>query len=107
MTKELISFEVWDWSEWVEDIVNRIKGEIKYDIEGGAVDGITVDTLIHTPALDPENPLPFCKCFMFDNIYENKIFVKHHTDRYSYWFINSDDTCLLYKPKVLLVKTEV
>lgn len=107
MTKTLVSFEVWEWSEWVEDIVNRCKGELIYDLEGGAVNEITVDNLLHAPALDPENPKAFCKHFMFDGIYENNIMVRHHTDKSCFWFINSDDTCLIYKPKTSLIKTEV
>lgn len=99
-----ISFEVWEWSEWVEDIVNRIKGEIKYDLEGGAVNEITVDNLIHAPKLDLENPQPFCQSFMFDGIYENNIFVRHCNDKNSFWFISGGDTCLIYKPKMIKIE---
>jgi hypothetical protein len=88
-SKNSIKFEVWEWSEWVEDIISRIKG--------ASMNEITVDNLIHAPKLDPEDPRPFCKSFMFDGIYENKIFVRHHIDRDSYWFINSGDTSLVYK----------
>ena len=100
MKKQTVTFELWEWSEWVEGIISRIKGEIKYDIEGGSVNEITVDNLIHAPALDPENPKAFCKHFMFDNIYENRVFVRHHSDKDCFWFINSEDTFLIYKPQI-------
>lgn len=101
-----VTFKVWEWSEWVEDIVSKIKGEIKYDLDGSShITDITVDNLIHAPKLDPENPQPFCQSFMFGGIYENHVFVRHYNDKDSYWFINSDSTCLIYKPK--LIKIEV
>jgi hypothetical protein len=107
MTKELISFEVWDWSEWVEDIINRLKGELKYDINGDPIVDITIDVLLHAPALDPENPQPFCERFNFTKCYEDRIIVKHHKEKGCFWFINGDDTCLMYYPKVNIIKTEV
>lgn len=82
----------------IQEIGDRLKGELKYDIEGGAVNEVTVDDLIHAPKLDPEDPKPFCKRFVFDGIYENNIFVRHHSDKSCFWFISGDTTSLIYKP---------
>lgn len=75
--------------------MSKVREELKYEL------ALDVEDIVCGPPLDPENPQPFCKSYMFDSIYENHVFVRHHTDKDSYWFINSDDTSLIYKPKVV------
>jgi hypothetical protein len=98
-----VSFEVWEWSEWVDDIVGRLKKELRYDFDGNPFAEVTVEDLLFSSKLDPDNPLPFCNEYMVSNIYENHIFVKHYKEKDCYWYINSDSTTLIYKPK--LIKT--
>jgi hypothetical protein len=107
MTKEQIAFEVWDWSEWEEDINKRLKGELKHDLNDDPIAEITVMDLLYAPALNTQNPQPFCKAFNLTKCYEDRIFVRHIHDKDSFWFINGEDTCLVYRPKVKIIKTEV
>ena len=95
------SFIVREWAEWTADIVKRTSEQVKesFGDPNGYLDNISIEDLIHSPNLDPENPAAFCKRHMFNNIYENYVFVKHHKDPTCYWYISSDDTTLIYKPK--------
>jgi len=91
---DMITFKVLSWQNWSDAIVAKTQIELNINID------IDIEDLIYGPALDPENPKPFCSKFMFNKLYEDRVFVRHHTDKDSYWFINGDSTCLLYKPKL-------
>ena len=93
-TTDKISFKVISWDDWSNAITKRIIEELRYAVD------LDVEDLIFAPKLDPENPKDFCKRFVFDELYEDRVFVRHNTNKDSYWFINGDSTCLLYKPKL-------
>lgn len=94
-------FKILEWSEWVSAIEMNLRVQVK-----GSQDDpndylgyyVSIDDLIHAPKLDPENPKDFCQRFTFDGVYINHVFVKHHKEPNCYWYINSDDTTLIYKP---------
>lgn len=98
--KEQLTFEVWEWDKWVRKIVDQFKTELNGQCTPTDINLMITD-LLKAPALDPENLLPFCTHFMFEDIYQDRIFVSHHTDPNSYWFINGDHTCLIYNPRMI------
>ena len=91
---DTITFKVISWQDWSDDLMKRVLSEIQNNMD------FDLEDLVYGPALDPENPKPFCSNFMFNALYEDRVFVRHHTYKDSYWFINGDSTCLLYKPKL-------
>ena len=95
------SFIIREWNDWVDDIIKRTSEQLKGLLNNGFDEDVSVDSLIHGPKLDPENPREFCGYYMFSNIYENNVFVKHHKEPNCYWYISSDTTSLIYKPKKL------
>jgi hypothetical protein len=89
-----LTFKVISWQDWSDALMKNVLSEIQINMD------LDLEDLVYGPALDPENPKPFCSNFMFNELYEDRVFVRHHTDKDSYWFINGDSTCLLYKPKL-------
>lgn len=88
------SFIIREWKDWYEDVVNRV-------IEARNHADITVMDLIDAPSLDPDNPKPFCERFQFDNVYESNVFVKHHKEPNSYWYIGGlEVVSTIYHPKM-------
>jgi hypothetical protein len=88
-----VTFRSYTWDEWVADIIVKTQ-------EAFICGDIDLDDLIHAPKLDPDNPQPFCKAFMFEQLYENRVFVSDHKTKDCYWFINSDNTACIFYPKL-------
>ena len=93
-TTDKITFKVISWDDWSNAITEKITEELRIGSD------IDVEDLIFAPKLDPDDPRPFCKTFMWDDVYENRVFVRVHSNKDCYWFINSDSTCLIYHPKL-------
>lgn len=83
-----VTFRLYTWDEWVADILIRTQNAFN----NGDID---LDDLIHGCKLDPDDPAPFCKTFMFDELYENRVFVSDHKTKDCYWFINGDSTACI------------
>jgi hypothetical protein len=90
-------FKIVKWEDWCEAIRLRIKEELSRD---EAVAEIDLEDLMYGPALNPDDPSPFCKYHMFHNIYENYVFVEDHKQKDCWWYINGDGTSLIYKPQL-------
>jgi hypothetical protein len=87
-------FKVIEWKDWVENINKNTTEQIKDDL-------ISVDDLINAPKLDPENPKPFCERFMFEQVYESNVFVKHPKEKNCYWYIAVGEASLIYHPQLI------
>ena len=87
-----VTFKLLTWEEWVADIYIRTLAQFKNGEIG-------LDDLIHAPKLDPDDPKPFCARFIFDDMYENRVFVSDHKTKDCYWFINGDTTSCIFYPK--------
>lgn len=79
-------FKIISIEEWLKDIEKNIQT-------------LPATELLYGPKLDRENLKEFCEYYMFDNIYEDHVFVKHHEEPDCYWWIEGYNTTLIYKPK--------
>jgi hypothetical protein len=89
-----LTFKVISWQDWSDAIMEKVRSEIKSNMD------LDIEDLVYGPALDSDNPKPFCSRFMFNELYEDRVFVRDHKNNDCYWFINGDSTCFLYKPKL-------
>lgn len=89
-----ITFKVISWQDWSRKLIDNITIKLK-------IDNIAAEDLIFAPKLNPDDPRPFCKHFMFDDVYENSVFVRDHKTDNCYWYINGDTTHLIYHPKLV------
>lgn len=85
-----ITFKVLTWQEWTKDIETKVGTALSRK-------ALSANDLIYGPKLDKEDIKAFCDAFMFEDIFENKVFVEHHSNSEYLWFINDDDTCLMSK----------
>lgn len=89
-----IKFKVMTWEEWSADILVNIADEM-------SCGNIDLEDIVYSPFLDFNDPKPFCAHHMFNGIYRNRVMVKHYTEKDCFWYINSDDTILIYKPDLV------
>ncbi len=89
-----IKFKVITWDEWTSNILKSIEEKINCG-------DMNLGDVLYSPFLSFQDPKPFCEHHMFNNIYENRVMVKHFIERDCYWYINSDETILIYKPELL------
>lgn len=88
-----IKFKLITWDEWTTNILKYIKEKI----DQGDMD---LEDMLYSPFLDFKDPKPFCEHHMFNGIYNNRVMVEHYIDRNCYWYINSDETILIYNPQI-------
>lgn len=91
-TENTLCLVVRTFEEWKTDIENKLKHAVE---EGD----ISLKEILESPKLDVDELRPFVEYYLFYDIYECGVLVKHPTERDMYWYVTTGSAFLIYKPQ--------